>query len=718
VHSVITSTSQLDDLFDEYYNAKYISVDTETDGLKINRKCIGISFATSLDNSFYIPILLFKDSSLVSPWKPEAEEDIKSFVIKLLTKSKRLILHNAVFDIKTIVNWLGINILEYVFCDTMLLAHTVHNEEGPMGLKPLAALLIDPSANQPQLEVKESVKANGGSTTKDKFEMWKCDPIILGRYGCWDTAYTIKLFEILSPRIKEQEVGWLWNNEVMPLLEVTYELNTNGLRIDREYFENLKVEVEQNIVHIENTICDELKLFIQQYEVDRVLEEVNITSRSALGKLLIEKFGSEDLILGNRFPEKVEFILQWYKDKYQVSRIFNFDSPTDKAYLLYQILGLPQIKTTKSGKPATDVATLETLCEQNDDNHIVTLLMERSKEKKILSTYIIPILENEIDGKIYTGFNQTGTISGRYSSSQPINLQTLPRDDKRIKKGFIANIGDVLVASDESALEPRCFAQVSGEQKLKDIFADKLDFYSKIAIDMFGMKDVSAREEDSNFLKKVNPHKRNIIKAAALSVPYGVGAGRLSKLIGASLEEAQDLIDLYLSTYPNLKQWMEDSERQAVVNGYVSTIMGRKRRTPLVHKLYTDYGIAVFSKRNIQNLFYKLDEIEGYNDSGELYYACRNALNNAKNSQIQGLAAHIINHAMIAFQKAKRNLGFKAKLILMVHDEIILSCPKDEAGWVSKILQDCMEHNVITKKLDVPMIAEPVISEKSLAEAK
>lgn len=721
-HEIVTSSSRLTELVDDYLNARYIAVDTETNGLKIDRTCIGISFAKSETESFYVPFFMWnnKTMQLESPWRMGRFSSVIDNIYRLLTtktNGKSLILHNAVFDIRTIYNLMGINILENVFCDTMLLAHTVHNEEGPLGLKPLAALLIDPNAANPQEDVKASVKANGGSITKANYEMYKCDYEILGKYACYDVMYTFGLFNKLYPKLLDNNTLLaLWHQEVMPLLEISYELNNNGMKIDVPYFQKLQLEVECEIATLEKLIYDELDPHIKTYEKQIIEKEVKITHRSEAGKYLIELYGNfENAFLG----EKWQSLKNWYKTKYDVKNLFNLDSPKDKAHLLYEILGLPIGKTTKTGKPATDAKTLEELCDlYKDQSPVIKQFLKRSKEMKMLNTYIKPLLENQKDGYIYTGFKQCGTISGRFSSSDPINLQTLPRDDKRIKMGFIPDTNNVLIGADYSSLEPRCFSVVSGSFELQEIFRQELDFYSKIAIDVLKLQGVSAKESDSNFLKKVNPNARQTTKGFALAVPYGAGAHRIAGLLGIQPDSAKELIDNYLDTYPDLKQWMVDSEMKAIKQGYVETITGRRRHTPLLNRIYKRTGETNFTKQFCNKLVDRYGIVEGYEDGTDLYLACRNLLNNSKNFQIQALSGSIINQATIKLLKKKKEMGLSFKLCLAVHDELILRCPKSEAEQTAKLLQNCMEQNICTEMIDIPILAEPVITEINLSETK
>lgn len=715
--TIIESTEQLIKLLPTYKKAQYLAVDTETNGVHRFCEAVGVSFSPNESEGLYIPIQIFQDNKLINPWNAKAFEELKVIILGLLFQCKRLVLHNAIFDAKVFNNWLGIDILPYVFCDTMVLAHTVYNEEGPMGLKPLAAKLIDPAAANPQNDVKESVKKNGGSVTKDNFEMYKCNYKILGNYAIYDTIYCMGIFNRLYPEIEKQGLQELWTREAMPLLQVSYDLNNNGINIDVEYFEKLKGEVSTNITSIEEKIYSEVADELGAYEYKKVLNDLIVTPRSEVGKLLLNKgIPLEDLFLSNKAKQ---VILEFYKNKKNVSRVFNLDSSDDKAFLLFDVLKMPVLKHTSGGRRSTDGEVLEKLCETyKDKNTVMNLLIERSTERKLLTTYIEPLLEHQQDGIIYTGFNQTATVSGRYSSSRPINLQTLPRTDTRIKAGFRPKPGNVLIGDDYSSLEPRSFAVVSNEQKIKDIFAKGLDFYSQIAIDVLKLQNVSSNPDDAKYLGKVDKEKRQVTKGYALAVPYGAKAKRISDLLGISKDAAQSLIDDYLGIYPNLKQWMEDSEEQAIYQGYVTSLVGRKRRANLVHLLYKKYKITDFNYRNVDKLITTFKDVLGYTDTSELYYACKNNLNNAKNFQIQSLAASICNAAMIDFVRKVKEQNLQSYLLLQVHDELIITGPKEEAEQTAKLLQECMEHNWVTDKLDVAMQAIPVISEKSLLEAK
>jgi DNA polymerase I-like protein with 3'-5' exonuclease and polymerase domains len=706
---IVTNSNRLDELLDYYLQAEYLAFDTETDGLSRFTQPIGISFSPNTEEGIYIPIRIWKDNTLVSPWKTqESLQKVKDFCYKLLTSKKRLILHNAVFDIKVIANWLGVNISEYVHCDTMLLAHTVHNEEGPMGLKDLAGLLLDPNALNPKDEVKESVKANGGQTSQKQFDFYKCDYKILGTYAVYDTIYTYGLFEVLYPKLEGNLLS-LWENEVMALLPVSYELNTAGIAIDVPYFENLRDEMKETIKNLEDEIYASIESgdSLIDYEIERIKKKTKITERSELGKLLLGS--SESLELDT--PSSKELARKWFRQKNDIHKIFNIDSNDDLAYLMYDVLGIPCEKTTDSGKRSVTASVLDEIGKAHEESSpIIKLLLRRKKEIKMLSTYVEPFLERNIDGRLYPDFKQTGTTSGRYSSANP-NFQNLPAGDMRIRKGVIPDKGSVIIDADYSSLEPRSFSIIADEPTIQQIYRDDLDFYSQVYITVMQATEYSAKEGDPNFLKDVAPKLRQSVKGWALGFAYGMTEFKLAKMMGIGEEEAKELKERYFNAYPNLLKYHKETKKKLKRLGYVENIVGRRKRARITHSLYSN-GIKDFMPWDLKNNMRKIERLTGMKDSREVYKTLGNEERNAYNFQIQSLAASIVNRAMIDFQRRIREEGLDAKIWAQVHDQISVISPIDQSERCAKILQECMENNEITRKLPIPMIAEPKMVSK------
>lgn len=710
---VIKSLQDLEPYVDIIKDCETLAVDTETTGLTRDALAVGYSLSPSSSIGIYIPTLIYsKEQGLFNPWSEKNYEYVVSFLKDTFYQgSPRLIGHNVPYDVKVIQNSLGINIMDRFKCDTALLHHTL-DENPPHGLKPLAVALLDPNADSPQKDLEESVKANGGAWKASDKEFYKGAVDILGKYACYDTMLTYGLYEKLWPELeKETKLKKLWDTEVWPLASVTYELNTTGFDVDLDYYRELKSDIEANIETIEDEMYALIEDQVRDYEIDRIIEKNKFTKRSKIGKYLIDRGWDEsEATLPDFRNEIYEGYCSWRK----VKRNFNFGSNDDKAYLLYDVLGLPDQGTTDSGKRKVTAPIIERLAEEHaETSTVLQLLLKRNKEAKVLGTYVESILDNNENGRIYTSFNQTGTTGGRYSSSKPINFQNLPSNDTRIKKGFKANKGYKLVASDFSSLEPRAFSVVAGDKGLKEIYWDDLDFYSKVYIDTFKETKYSPSPEADNYLKKADPDKRQNTKPWALGIPYGMSHWRLAQQLNIEPEEAKKIVDSYLSAYPELKKWMSRTDIQGRKQGYIESMVGRRRRCPLIKRVYDDYGIKNPTRSKIKKIFKK--GLYGFEDPIKLYLALRNEYNNIKNFQIQSLAASIVNEAMIQFVTRRGDLD--AKIVSTIHDEIVLMVKEEHVAEATKLLQDCMENNRITAMLDVPMLAEPLVG-ANLAEVK
>jgi len=336
---------------------------------------------------------------------------------------------------------------------------------------------------------------------------------------------------------------------------------------------------------------------------------------------------------------------------------FNINSPKQLAFLLFEKLGLPPVKKTKTGY-STDVEVLERL---KDLHEIPSLVLEYRTVAKIRSTYV-DVLPGKIDprdGRIHTTLHQTQTATGRLSSSDP-NLQNIPiRTElgRRIRAGFVAEEGNLFVGADYSQVELRLLAHLSGDAELIRRFRQGDDIHAATAAAVFGV-DPSA----------VTPELRRRAKAINFGILYGMSPFGLSRELGIGGKEAKTYIDHYFDRYPGVKEYIEALKATARKDGYVITIMGRRRI---------------------------LKDIDSRNK------VLREAAERmAINTPIQGSAADLIKMAMIRVDREFREAGMEARLILQVHDELIVEAPSPEAAGAERILQQAMEG---AAKLSVPL---------------
>lgn len=338
---------------------------------------------------------------------------------------------------------------------------------------------------------------------------------------------------------------------------------------------------------------------------------------------------------------------------------FNIGSPKQLGSVLFEKLALPSAKKTKTGY-STNAEVLESLM---DKHPIVPLITEYRALTKLQNTYVTGLLKvvGE-DGRIHSTFKQTETRTGRISSAEP-NIQNIPVRTplgREMRRFFTAKDGYLLVDADYSQIELRVLAHISGDEIMKKAFLDGVDIHTVTASQVFNQP-----------IEWVTPDLRSKAKAVNFGIVYGIGAFSLSKDIGVSVPKASEYIRSYLSKYSGIAHYMEQTVAKAKRDGYVETMFGRRRY--------------------IKELAAKNKNLQAF---GERV---------AKNTPIQGTAADIIKIAMIKVYNRLKESGLDARLILQVHDELIVEAKEDCAEKVALLLKEEMENAV---KLTVPMTVD------------
>ena len=348
---------------------------------------------------------------------------------------------------------------------------------------------------------------------------------------------------------------------------------------------------------------------------------------------------------------------------------FNINSPKQLGTVLFDELLLPYGKKTKTGW-STNADVLEKL---QGKHPIVDEVLEYRMLTKLKSTYADGLLKViSEDGRIHTNFQMTVTATGRLSSTEP-NLQNIPVRKKlgaQIRNMFVAAPGMMLVDADYSQIELRLLAHISGDETMKEAFLSGEDFHTVTASNVFGVP-----------VSEVTPILRSRAKAVNFGIVYGISAFSLAQDIGVYPNEAKAYIDAYLEKYHGVRDYMKQIVETAKAQGYVSTVYGRRRYLPELKS--TNFNMRSFGERV------------------------------ALNMPVQGTAADIIKLAMVNVHRRLKAEGLKARLILQVHDELIVECPGEEAEQVRQILTEEMEN---AARLSVPLLAEAHIGH-SWAEA-
>ncbi len=339
---------------------------------------------------------------------------------------------------------------------------------------------------------------------------------------------------------------------------------------------------------------------------------------------------------------------------------FNVDSPKQLGHILFEVIGLTPKKKNQRGY-STDASVLKELAKEHE---LPGLVLRYRELAKIKSTYIdaLPRLRGE-DGRVHTTFNETVTTTGRLSSSDP-NLQNIPvRTDfgRQIRACFVPLAeGEVFLSADYSQIELRLLAHLSGDEGLIEAFCSGEDFHAKTASRVFGLP-----------VEEITPELRSRAKAVNFGIVYGQQAFGLAQSLDIPFGEAKEMIDRYFEAYPGVRTYLDETVAQAKRDGFAITMFGRKRHIPELRA--SNANTRAFGERT------------------------------AMNHPMQGSAADIIKLAMTEVDRRLAEGGFKAKLLLQVHDELDFSVPTDEVEAVATLAKEVMEN---TAQLKVPLIAD------------
>ena len=478
--------------------------------------------------------------------------------------------------------------------------------------------------------------------------------------GIESNGYTFDLSlasYVLEPAIKEE------------LKYVCTHFDYEGVQYDEEVFgKGAKKHIPEDdilashivskakaIYELKDVVTKELK-DKNQYEL---YENIELPVTRILGEM--EFAGTEidlDVLkeMDTAFDETIEKLAN---DIYRISgTTFNISSPKQLGQVLFEDLGLKGGKKTKTG-----YSTSQDVLEKIIDAHpVVPLVLEYRMLTKLSSTYLKGLQEQVFpDNKIHTIYKQTLTHTGRLSSVDP-NLQNIPvrsEEGKLIRKAFVSHNG-YLVSFDYSQIELRILAHMAHVTNLIDAFNQGKDIHRHTAALVFGVKD-----------EEVTPQMRSQAKAVNFGIIYGMSEFRLSKDIGMSISEARDFINKYFETYPEVKTYMDEVVETCKKQGYVSTLLNRKRYIPTI---------------NDKNFMVR-----------------QQAQRYAMNTPIQGTGADILKLAMIEVDKALKEKNLKSQMILQVHDELIFDVFEDELEEVMSLVKEKMENCI---KMDVPLIVE------------
>ncbi len=583
--TVIDDEEKLKSLKEKLLSQKEVAVNVETSGTDIMQDLlVGVSLCFGMDDNCYIPVN-HSDFTL-----RQIPQDVFVSELKEVFENKNInfIGHDLKF-IKHIFDNIGINIKCSSF-DTMLASYCI-NPARQHTIENLSLKYLD-------FYIKSGEEIFSKGTKKIKADDIAIQT--LADYSCAKAVATFNLKEILTAELKKNNLLSLFSDIEMPIMEVLYNMEENGIKIDKDFLNEFDKELMKEISSCEQKIY------------------------SLAGET------------------------------------FNINSPKQLAVILFEKLKPPAVKKTKTGY-STDESVLAELIQYDIANEI----LKYRELQKLKGTYIEPMkyfLRYEGD-RIHTIFNQAVTTTGRLSSSDP-NLQNIPvrtEYGRRLRKAFVPENGNVFISADYSQIDLRSLAHISKDRNLIFAFNSGKDIHTATAREIFNVKNI----ED------VTKEQRTAAKSINFGIVYGISSFGLAKQLNITVKQAKEYIDSYFAKYSGIKNWSSKIIEETKEKGYVKTISGRIRYIPEINS--SNKQIVAFGERM------------------------------ALNTPVQGTSADIIKIAMINVAKKIKEQFLKTKILLQVHDDLLLEVPENEKDFVLKILKYEMENAV---KLDVPLLVD------------
>lgn len=596
-YTLVTSPETLKDWLKDAYETGILAVDTETTGLTPARcELVGISLATRAGRACYIPLGhgsggdLFGGPSADAPQQPK-QADIVA-ILKDICADPSIIKvgHNMKFDLQ-LLQLAGLRFV--ALHDTMLMSYVLDGTSHGHGLDELALL----HCGHKMISYDEVTGTGKGRISFAAVPLDKaCD------YAAEDADFTLRLFQILHPRLAREKMSFVYEDIERPLIQVIADMELNGICVDTSVLRRLSQTFGEKIAVLEADIQKE------------------------------------------------------------AGHPFNIGSPKQLGVVLFDEMGLQGGSKTKTGDWSTSADILEILSEQGHD--FVQKILDWRHLSKLRSTYTESLQEaiNPKTGRVHTSFSMALTNTGRLSSSDP-NLQNIPirtEDGRLIRTAFVAPEGSLLISADYSQIELRLAAEMAGIKSLQDSFRTGEDIHARTASEVMGIP-----------LSEVTPDIRRSAKAINFGIIYGISGFGLSKQLGCTPSEAGAYIRNYLAKFPELERFMAGHKDEARKNGYVKTFYGRK---------------CVISGINDKN-------------GARRQFAERQAIN----APLQGTAADIVKMAMSEVDRHIRSGEIKAKLLLQVHDELVLEVREDDVKKVADQIKEIMEG---VARFSIPLAVE------------
>lgn len=592
-YQTILSKAQLEEWIEHIKKAPLVSIDTETTGLEPMRaKLVGISFSVKSHHAAYLPLAHCYTGA---PIQMETDYVLEKLRFWLEDPNKPKLGQNLKYDKHIFANH-GIA-LRGIMHDTLLQSYVLESHR-PHNMDNLALRHLD-------IKTISYDEVAGKGASRISFD--QVDIEIATKYAAEDADITLRLHQYLYPQImRNSSLEKIYRTLEMPVLEVLFEMESNGVLLDVNMLEIQSRELGEKMLSLEE------KAFV---------------------------------ISGQPF---------------------NLNSPQQIREILFTQLKLPIVKKTPGGAPSTNEDVLQQLAL---DYPLPKILLDYRSLAKLKSTYTdkLPRMVNTDTGRVHTNYAQAVAVTGRLSSNEP-NLQNIPirtAEGRRIREAFIAPQKHYIISADYSQIELRIMAHISKDKGLLKAFVQDADIHRATAAEVFGVS-----------LDAVNSEQRRYAKIINFGLIYGMSEFGLALQMGIDRSAARAFMDRYFARYPSVADYMQCTREEAKRTGYVETVFGRRLWLPEINS-----------------------------PNGNRRKAAERA---AINAPMQGTAADIIKFAMIAVRDWLLRDKLNTKLIMQVHDELVLEVPEGEVEVIKTVLPSLMGSAV---KLDVPLLVELGIGE-------
>ena len=746
---LITDKEGLSKYIDKAIENGIISIDTETNNSldPITCKLMGPCIYTYGLKQAYIPVNHVDYNTKQRLPNQLTEQDVALQFLRLKIAGTRIVYHNAQFDMRVIQCTCNVELP--VYWDTLIASQILNENEGA-GLKEQYTLHVDPNHGKYDIE-----------SLFEGEQYAYIPPDLFALYAATDAMMTLRLYDYqLKEFLKPENVRIydLYLNIEIPCIPVVKDMELEGIEVDLAYAERLSKKYHNILDKYDIPLQEELLKLKPKIDAWRQSDEANYRPReyateeemNILKAKSIDVKKKEKLLA--KYPEedkKGRFKYGKSKNE-QLCEPINIESSTQLAIILYDILKVPSYNKKKPR--STDKNTLPIIAEELGIK-LVEVILERKAFKTLVNNFIdkIPSLINERTGRIHCNFNQVGTVTGRFSCSDP-NLQQIPSKNHEVRLMFKARDGYVLVGSDFSQQEPRLLANYAQDEYMIGAYKNNKDLYATIASRVYhnNYEDNLEFNPTTGIRSEEGATRRASCKSLLLGIMYGMGTPAIANKLGCSLEEAQSIIDGFYGGFPKVRKWTDETIAKAKQTGYVEDWYGRERRLPNI--ILPEYEIVseeagkdefnpflwcedkALDERDVEKYLKEIEKVKNkpYKKAEDLKKAIGEVKDRAKkegiriisneydiarnvrqcvNARIQGGAASMTKVAMIKIHRDQElnDLGFK--LLIGVHDELIGECPKENAEKVADRLTYIMK-TCIEDYCDVPFKCDADISER------